>query len=336
MKAHHQQGLRSGTEISDDAGMETGDGCRGGSANNTTRPNNFAGERGPGSRGWFSANASPDPNFIALLETNSRLTWRSVRDVFERTTRIAFQLSVVVLFLLTYYHLRVETFSPDNMLKTCWVICLGGHVIYQWVTCSPIELGIDGIRKLYPKEHLRVSGVFIVFSFLLAPVLHTLTATISTDTIHAVSVLMIVFHLLTSDYGVSGFMVSKTISINAGIIGAICLSSRLATDRHCQALMTMAVLVFILFPSFAKIIWDSAVALAICVTILSLASSTVSINYFLAYIIVMFLLTFVVPVAYVINQKYKQNLHGPWDEAVLGNAERVVGFVDGNDVASQD
>ena len=65
---------------------------------------------------------------------------------------------------------------------------------------------------------------------LLDRILRKLTETVSTDTIHATAICMLCVHLATCEYGVSAFLVSKTTSVNAAVIGSICLASRMTAD----------------------------------------------------------------------------------------------------------
>lgn len=47
---------------------------------------------------------------------------------------------------------------------------------------------------------LRRAAIFVAFGFSLAPVMKTLTETISTDTIYAMAAGMLLLHLVTHDY----------------------------------------------------------------------------------------------------------------------------------------
>ena len=165
--------------------------------------------------------------------------------------------------------------------------------------------------------------VYLILSYQLAPTLRTLTDTISTDTIHATAVSMLFVHLLTCDYGINGFFVSKTISVNAAVIGSICLASRMSSDLHSMSLLTLAVQCFVLFPIFSPILWESSVNLILLITLTAYASFKVSSALFLTFTVVIFTVIALFPLFFVISLKFKENMYGPWDEAVLSHHSKA-------------
>jgi len=258
-----------------------------------------------------------DSDFFSTLQMNPKPKNWSILDTALKSSRITFQLCVSVLFFIVYYHLSYGTLDPIPVLYITLLTTVLGYAFYQIYPAWPIHGGFMGVVQVFPKEHIRVSIVYLVFSYQLAPILRTLTDTVSTDTIHATSACMLLVHLLTCDYGVSAFMVSKTISVNAAVIGSICLVSRMSTDFHSLALLTLAAQIFILFPIFSSLIWDSSLTLALLVLTVSLGSFTVSSGTFLIFSIVVFCVNLIFPVIFVISLQFKRNLYGPWDEAVV-------------------
>ena len=97
------------------------------------------------------------------------------------------------------------------------------------------------------------SAVFVIaFGGGLSPVLVTLTDTISTDTIYAMTAAMLTGNLLFFDYGTETAVVSQSISLNAAIFASVCLASRLSTVLQGFAMITLAVVVFALWPILRK------------------------------------------------------------------------------------
>jgi hypothetical protein len=89
------------------------------------------------------------------------------------------------------------------------------------------------------------------------------------------------------------------------------------SDVHSLALLTLAVEIFILFPLFANVMWDTVLSLILAVVVGSAACYSVSPTSFLIYTMVMFFIIAVVPVIFILSLPYKRNLYGPWDEAVI-------------------
>ncbi|CAG7835423.1 unnamed protein product [Allacma fusca] len=261
-------------------------------------------------------NTFTDADIQSALRLNPNPINYGFTDVAVKASRIAIQVSTSLVFIIVYYHMNYENLHPGPVLITTLVTSACGYVIYN---LSPTRNFCQQFFRLIinvPKEHMRVAVVYLVFSYLLAPTLRTLTDTISTDTIHVTAVIMLCLHLVTSDYGMKGFMVSKPISVNAAVIGSIFLASRLDTDMHSLALLTFAIQSFILFPVFSTLIRESTLAISIIIILSAAICMTVSANLFLAYAILMFIVMVLCPAFFVLSTGFKRNIYGPWDEAI--------------------
>ena len=256
-------------------------------------------------------NALSDADIQSALKLNPIPVNYSVSEIAIKAGRVAIQVSASIIFILVYYHLNYANVDPAPVLITSLSSSGCGYVLYRLI----LSRSWSSVFKV-PKEHVQVAVVYLVFSYLLAPTLRTLTDTISTDTIHVTAVFMLCLHLVTSDYGLKGFLVSKPISVNAAVIGSIFLASRLDTDWDSIALLTFAIQLFVLFPIFSKLIQESAVALSIMILLCATLCITVSPNVFLAYSILMFVVIILCPMIFVLSCGLKRNIYGPWDEAV--------------------
>ncbi|VDP30687.1 unnamed protein product [Echinostoma caproni] len=104
------------------------------------------------------------------------------------------------------------------------------------------------------------TGVFIfVFSFLFAPILHSLLATVSTDTIYALSSLFMLISWLFLDYRTHSVEYvyepgSNTIAISSSLLAALCLASRLSSAYHTFALLLAWTIIFALWPILVQLI----------------------------------------------------------------------------------
>ncbi|KAL2736608.1 phosphatidylinositol N-acetylglucosaminyltransferase subunit C [Vespula maculifrons] len=74
----------------------------------------------------------------------------------------------------------------------------------------------------------------------LAAILRTLTETISTDTIYAMTILMFLTHLIFNKYGSTEIFFSDSLSITSSIFGSLMLASRLASPLHAFSLLTVS------------------------------------------------------------------------------------------------
>jgi len=257
-----------------------------------------------------------DAEILAALRLNPHPTNYSVIDVIIKSSCVAMQLSASIVVVILYYHISCEYLQPIPVFLTTLLTSLIGYILFHVKCGTDVSTQFYQVLVSIPREHLEIAVVYLLFSYLLAPTLRTLTDTVSTDTIHVTAFLMFCLHLVTNDYGIKGFMVSKPISVNAAVIGSLFLASRLETDWQSIALLTFGVQSFILFPIFARMIRESSVVLVVIIILSASACYTVSANVFLGYAILMFLVVIVSPSAFVISSGFKKNIYGPWDEAI--------------------
>ena len=163
--------------------------------------------------------------------------------------------------------------------------------------------------------------IFVAMGLGLAPVLYKLTDTISTDTIHTTSSVMLFLHLLFHDYRHSigsATYYTNPLSLNAALFAAVCLASRLDSSRDAFALITVSVSAFALFPVFrAKLDGAPSVSAAtVFSAVVTAACAHVSAGFAATAASSLFFVTVASPWLFVRWQRHKDTIHGPWDEAV--------------------
>ncbi|ETN66551.1 phosphatidylinositol glycan, class c [Anopheles darlingi] len=165
-------------------------------------------------------------------------------------------------------------------------------------------------------EDSKTAVAVLVFGFIFSPLLHTLTNSISTDTIFSMTFFVLVLHLVFFDYGISAALVSKAISLNAAIFGAICLASRLSSSLHAFVLLELAAVLFALGPFLVSKLYSiQLLVLSIAVCCYFLHSISHIILY--SYLSLLLFVNVFCPWLFVRMQKYKNNINGPWDEAIV-------------------
>lgn len=173
-------------------------------------------------------------------------------------------------------------------------------------------------------RHLKTVLVYVIIGYLLSPILHTLTDTVSTDTIYAWAVIMMIIHMIFFDYNVPAALVSKSLSINAAIFASVCLVSRLSTPFDAFVLLTISVILFVLSPQLFKSIlhtnlFNVIYFFTLILTVMCLYS--VSNTLMCYFVLIVFVLSGYCPFLFVYWQKYKDNKYGPWDEAVINDSD---------------
>lgn len=247
-----------------------------------------------------------DPSFLQELQKNKNVKIFQFREAFMEITKLNYQISTVIAFLLIFHGMYNEHIEPSVILMYSSLATLFGYIFY--------------IRKEFSmgafSDHIKTVLSVLVFGYISSPLLHTLTQSISTDTIFTMTFFVMFIHLIFFDYGVPAFMVSTAISFNAAIFGAICLSSRLSSSFHAFTLLIVSSEFFALLPLFVERFWSPIWMLAI-VLLSSYFLLNLSLSLWLTYISISFFVNVICPYVFVDQQKHKNNIHGPWDEAIV-------------------
>lgn len=259
-----------------------------------------------------------DPSFLKDLQTNLNVKSFTVLEAICGASKLAHQISIICGFLLLFFNLYKEKIAPPTVLITSIAATIVGYIllyIKKYVDGQPVSNGTLC-------QDIQATLSVLAFGFILSPMLHTLTNSISTDTIYTVSLFVLLLHLLCYDYGLPASVVSSAISLNAVYFASISLASRLSTSLHAFTLLVVAIVMFALYPRFLSTITNKHNVATIiplipilCVNCFYLSLYSPSLFY--VYVMAMFFINFVCPLLFCWLHKHKNNIHGPWDEAVV-------------------
>ncbi|ALC44923.1 CG12077 [Drosophila busckii] len=247
-----------------------------------------------------------DVSFLKDLRTNLNVRFYTFAEAVAGISVLNNQISCITGFLILYHLMLNDTVAPTSILVPTCVITGIGYLFYRGKSLSMKLLGEDS----------KTLVTVLLFGYMFSPMLHTLTQAISTDTIYTMTFFVMLFNLMFADYGLDVAMVSKAISLNGAIFGAICLASRLSTSYHAFVLLVEAAIFFVLYPILTAGTWHAIFMLpifVICCTTLYFISRPVMHLYACTTLFV----NFICPLIFVQYQRYKFNIHGPWDEAIV-------------------
>lgn len=206
--------------------------------------------------------------------------------------------------------------SPERLLWTCLVCTLLGYGLHQSLS-PPAQSGCELRTRL---ADLQSATIFLSFTFGFSPVLKTLTESVSTDTVYAMSAVMLLAHLVSFPYAHPS--PPSSLSLNAALFASVCLASRLPGALHTFAMLSCALLVFALWPCLLQRLRENTpnqftgVCVGMCVGgVGGLASQSPGGAVLLA--LALGAVTLVCPLLLVRLQRHKDNIHGPWDEAEI-------------------
>lgn len=253
-----------------------------------------------------------DPTFLKELQKNINIKPVTITAAIRGVSKLNAQISCVTIFLIIFYGLFINAITPNQILCYSTIATIFGYILYMQT----------GHRTNLLHEDTKTVLSVLVFGYLFSPLLHTLTDSISTDTIFTMTFVVLIIHLVFFDYGLPAFIISKAISLNAAIFGSICLASRLATSFQAFTLLVVSAEFFALLPIFMKTFWTPWLMLplaGICILFLY----ELSVSVFVIYILIVIFINFICPYVFVYQQKYKNNIHGPWDEAIVKDLDLI-------------
>ncbi|XP_053549205.1 phosphatidylinositol N-acetylglucosaminyltransferase subunit C [Bombina bombina] len=237
--------------------------------------------------------------------------------VFESGVVIQ-QLCSVCVFVVIWWYMDQDMLSPQRLCGFGLLVTLLGYILFDAVDHG------EGRRTSGRSRwaDLKSALVFGAFTYGFSPVLKTLTESISTDTIYAMSVLMLLGHLVFFDYGANAAVVSSTLSINMAIFASVCLASRLPRSLHAFAMVTFAIQIFALWPSLQKKLRAYTPGAYLVITFLFAIFAVMWLMFIssvgaLLFSLLLFSVSFVSPYYLIRLQLFKDNIHGPWDEAEI-------------------
>ncbi|TFK30459.1 phosphatidylinositol N-acetylglucosaminyltransferase [Coprinopsis marcescibilis] len=261
----------------------------------------------------------PSEIFLASLQRNANFKPYTYWPLVTLSCSITQHISVIFIFLAVFGLLDTQLLDSRTLIcisVACFVV---GYALWTILdnTSQPIGNHVKAIKS---------SIMIFLFLISLSPVLRTLSAATSSDSIWALAAVLFLLNTLLSDYtatNVTGELrgrLTSVLAMNAAISASVVLASRLDSDISVFALTLFAVEVFILYPmlkprvqELSEPLWmlTTVVLSTLALYFLSQLSRMVAVLCFATLTFI----TFVAPVLLVWAQKYKNNIKGPWDVA---------------------
>ncbi|KAF9489644.1 phosphatidylinositol N-acetylglucosaminyltransferase [Pleurotus eryngii] len=272
----------------------------------------------------FLDNYIPPDAFLSSLRTNPNFQPYTYWSVVLLSSAVTQHLSSLFIFLGIYVRLKDLTLHPHLLVWSSVCCFVVGYV--AWVLLD-LSGGLDVDYYANFVTTLKSSILMFLALMSLSPVLRTLTAATSSDSIWALSAALFLLNILLADYSSSKLQghtqerLTSVLSMNAAISSSVVLASRLSDDLSVFALVLFAVEAFALFPMFRHRLQDSPVLFQSLLTI-TLASfslvltASISTTITWLFFFALFGITFIAPGVLIWAQRYKNEIRGPWDVAV--------------------
>ncbi|KAL5257957.1 hypothetical protein ACHWQZ_G012791 [Mnemiopsis leidyi] len=250
----------------------------------------------------YPDNHTEEELFLKSLKRNKNLKTYSFLECVNQGQLPLQQLSCTVSFFLLHF---LDIKVTDSMIYVMAVVTM-----LSYLTMTGFSV-----------HEIRTVILFGGFLFGLSPIIQTLTRSISDDTIYAMVSICLFTNFFLHDYSISnGDYMSKCVSLNAAIFAAVCLASRLDDLNNVLGTIIIAILTYGIIPPARKKMAGSKFMPLVTIFFftMSLWISYISVPIVIIPLCISAVACLVVVPAFFVHlQKQKDNIYGPWDEAVL-------------------
>ncbi|XP_064396186.1 phosphatidylinositol N-acetylglucosaminyltransferase subunit C-like [Halichondria panicea] len=263
----------------------------------------------------YADNYVEPEQFLDGLRKNLYTKTYTLGELILSSIVVSVQLSCVCLFVGVYWYIQEGWLYPLTLFTSSTALTALGYILTTPLTTIT---GASGVVR----DQFVPSLLFVLFLAGVSPILRTLTESISTDTIWAMTVGMMATHLVFHNYGSEDGRASRAISLNAAIFGSVCLASRLPSALGAFVVVMFAVQLFALVPQLrarGRVMtpYCTIFLLGLLMGISLPVIISISIPAAVLYLLSVSTVNILCPLWLHRLQHLKNTIHGPWDEAVL-------------------
>ncbi|KAI9476860.1 glycosylphosphatidylinositol anchor biosynthesis [Coemansia sp. RSA 989] len=260
-----------------------------------------------------------DDTFLMELQKNANVRMYEYSTVVMQTTVVTQHISSIMVFIAVFINLYRNTLTASLLLWCSTTSTVMGIVLWDLLNLT-LQLPIQRIIRV---DMIKGAVLFALLLFGLSPVLRTLTEDTSSDTIWAMTVILFCVNLAFHDYSMGNLTNIRfpgSVSLNAAVLASVLLASRLNSNLSVFAFLAFALCWFALFPIFRRYLKRVSSVASMATTVVLALVATAMFMYILKPIALLHVfstlfITFACPLWLIWVQRYKNEIHGPWDEA---------------------
>ncbi|CDP18208.1 unnamed protein product [Coffea canephora] len=264
-----------------------------------------------------------DESFLEDMIMNANVVRRNFLRVMLDSVSISEYLCIVALVVLVWTYTLRSTFAEDSLLLLdVSLLGLGFFILLLTAEMLSFNLLLSYLLKI---------SFFITGLYLLSPIYQTLTRSISSDSIWALTAALIILHLFLHDYSgptvkapgtVENPTFTSNISLNASIVASLLIASRLPSRLHVFAIVLFSLQVFLFAPLVTYCVRKYSFRLHLFLSFSLMCLTLFFIHslhrlLFVLFFVILAFVNVVCPYWLIRIQKYKFEINGPWDEAKL-------------------
>ncbi|EPX70949.1 pig-C [Schizosaccharomyces octosporus yFS286] len=263
-----------------------------------------------------------DRSFLSGLQRNVNIQVSDFWSLVADSLPISQHLSSVVIFAAVFVAIHRKRLSCGIVGITSNVSAVCAFLLWDLVLSKPCQsrcfLNYAGLIK---------SCILIVLTLVgLSPILMSLTKSTSEDSVWAIAVWLFLANIFFHEYATDSIQphvrLHNSLSTNAALSASVVLASRLDRSIDVFFFVLYAVHWFALFPIFRKYIHFYSFYADMLMTLVLIMTAYLSL-YLVASVIIafvflssIFFISFVCPIWFIKLQRFKNEIHGPWDIAL--------------------
>ncbi|VDK72164.1 unnamed protein product [Litomosoides sigmodontis] len=202
----------------------------------------------------FEDEYSGGSEFLKELRTNMTVVEYSFVEAVCGASLVMLHSNAIIFYYLMFDSIKNSSISSVQHFSLIFTIAFALYTVYLYMI-RPRNLG----------DHAYTFITLLCFGYMLTPIIRTLTDTISTDTIYAMSFILFLTSFIFHDYAMAAPLVSTILSVNLSLAASVCLVSRVSSNESAFGLLALSVLLFSYWPQMRNLFtkhgpWDEATA----------------------------------------------------------------------------
>lgn len=264
-----------------------------------------------------------DETFLQEMVMNANVVKRDMLKVMLDSVSISQYLCIVALVVMVWTYTLSSTIT-SNFLLILDVTLLGSGFFILLLTAKMLSF------TLLLNYAIKIS-FFTTSLYVLSPIYHTLTRSVSSDSIWALTTSLVILHLFLHNYSGSTIKapgalenptLTSNISLNSSIVASLLIASRLPSRLLVFAIILFSLQVFLFAPLVTYCLKKYSFRLHLFFSFVLMATTLTFVYrlHKLLFVVLLGLLVFVnlvCPYWLIRIQEYKFEINGPWDEAKL-------------------
>jgi len=256
-----------------------------------------------------------DSTFLESLISTEQSHDLKYQNLLPKSLEVSLAVSQVCAFMILLEARVSQKIQTPLLLGITTLSSLIGAFLY--IVINPKILKLHSILS-----NLKSACIIVGLIFLLSPVLKTFNSNYASDTIYAMSFGLVLFHLITKDYGFIFEKSTNDINIDNSTLAifflSVLLGSRCDNSTQVFVMWMINLMLFVFLKYLLKAIRSYSTKAYSCIVVfviigLALPITEISKIVLIVYVAGNLFITLICPFWLIWLYQYKNVIQGPWD-----------------------